>query len=307
MGEFVYTQDVNGEIVMIEEPDKGSVKCWSVTPDKKCFYPETRSIQESKIYSGFYEIMYENGSGYYARKRNIETDKLIPLYNDVTEELLKETKKFWESKDFFISQGILHKRGALLFGGPGEGKSSIIHMMINEITKIGGVIFSIETAPQIYTYRSFMNKSFRIIEPETPVLLIIEDIDKLMRAEESELLNLLCGQNSVNHQFVIATTNRISELNELLLRPSRIDLIIEVKPPNEHSRKIYFSHLGMSPDEAEYVASKTEGLSIAQLKELYITVKMFEYSVDFALERIKENKTKGVKVNFTSKNSVGFK
>lgn len=132
-------------------------------------------------------------------------------------------------------------------------------------------------------------------------------IDKIIQSKESELLNILDGQSCIDHQLTLATTNRLDELNDLLLRPSRFDWLIEIQSPTEESRRVYLSSFGLTEDELELFVTKSKELSMAQLKELYVAVKLLDNDIDLVLKRLKDNKKTVVQTTFKPpQKPIGF-
>lgn len=51
----------------------------------------------------------------------------------VKERLVNDAKEFLESENFYAERGLPYRRGYLLYGQPGSGKSSMIHSLAGEI------------------------------------------------------------------------------------------------------------------------------------------------------------------------------
>lgn len=88
-----------------------------------------------------------------------------------------------------------------------------------------------------------MPEYFRVIEPNRPILCIIEDIDGLVEDSyyETALLNILDGIGQMENTIYLGTTNFPEKLKERILnRPSRFDRRYEIKQPNDELREYYF-------------------------------------------------------------------
>jgi len=91
----------------------------------------------------------------------------------------------------------------------------------------------------------------RQIQEDTPVVVIIEDIDSFLEIyNESEILNVLDGVNEVNKVVFLATTNYPEKLGARIVnRPSRFDKRFRIGYPSKTSRRMYFEHLIGEGDE----------------------------------------------------------
>ena len=170
-------------------------------------------------------------------------------------------------------------------GYPGTGKSSIISQLSDEVIKQGGVVFKISNFSNLNNYVSFIRTGFRKIQPDTPIITILEDIDQYADVE-SELLDFLDGKTHIDHHIVIATTNNTEDIPDTLLRPSRLDLKIEVPLPDAQIRREYFTFKKVKPDLVEELVAITENCSLADLKELYICIFLLDYSVEEAITQV---------------------
>ena len=180
-GEFEEFQlyDMDGNEITtpnpLQEKSTKEFKMWQVSADNSTYFPEIKVLQKEKMDPGLYTIEFNNQQGYYAVKADLNSDNLIMLNDSIIQEMVDEIKVFWTKNELFEKHGFVHKRGILLYGGPGNGKSSIISLMCQELEKTGGIAFRIDNAAELLDYRNFMHDFFRKIEPDTPVLLIIED------------------------------------------------------------------------------------------------------------------------------------
>jgi len=198
------------------------------------------------------------------------------LPEDIKTELKDLVENFLSSRDFYIEKKIPWKRGFLLYGQPGNGKTSIIRTIISEynfkpVTIMPGA--NSETLREAFSYA----------EEQSPSLLYIEDLDSLIENgfDVSTFLNLLDGISSKNGLLVIATANDVKKLKtNITRRPSRFDRKFDIPLPNQEMAYIYLKRwFGNIIDtkkcrDLAKCAEKYE-LSYAYLRELYIS-SMFE-------------------------------
>ena len=207
-------------------------------------------------------------------KDNSWEDLILP--EDTKKHLKSFVENFLSSKDFYQSNKIPWKTGILLFGSPGNGKSSIIKTIISNYN-FKPVTISASTD------EAGVREAFSYAEEQSPSLLYFEDLDSLLERniDLSSFLNLMDGMASRNGILVIATANDIFKLKPSITdRPSRFDRKIEICLPDQKMAYIYLSRwFGKmtSVTKLKSLAKLAEqnNFSYAYLKELYIS-SMFE-------------------------------
>jgi ATP-dependent 26S proteasome regulatory subunit len=258
--------------------------------------PSVKVAIHHKLDPGIYSVDNSRDYGVYCKKVNISSDELFNFSESQIPALLAQISLFWDKTAAYKENKLIHKRGILLEGYPGSGKTSIISLLCNDIIKRGGIVFNITDANNLAIYTTFIKNSFRQIEPTTPIITIIEDIDKY--ADSEIILDFLDGKSQIEHHLVIATTNNTQQIPDSFLRPSRIDLKIEVPLPNEKIRREYFENKKVPSELLEELVQKTQDCSLADLKEVYITIFVLDYPFE---EAIKKVKTPQNKKDFTTK------
>jgi SpoVK/Ycf46/Vps4 family AAA+-type ATPase len=205
--------------------------------------------------------------------RDLQVDDLIDFADSLPSKILREIESFWDLGEKFQKHGYLHRRGYLLYGPQGAGKSSVVHQVVHRIIKAGHVAVFCE-------HPGFLTRAmevFRKIEPDRPVVCLFEDIDAIIETHgDSELLQWLDGSHQINKVINIATTNYPERLDRRIVsRPRRFDRIIKIESPTSAIRETYLSRklpdLAKSGQMAQWV-QMTDGLSFAALAELVISV-----------------------------------
>ena len=286
------------------ETPPAKVSVWM--QDKDIVKASTNVTILKKINPGIYTVEFDKNIGLFCRSLDVKSDELFLFSDSITQKLLEEINLFWGKSDLYKENNLIHKRGILLEGFPGTGKSSLISILCTNIIKQGGVVFKVGGYRNLEDYISFIRNSFRKIQPDTPIITILEDLDQYEDAEE-ELLDFLDGKTHIDHHVVIATTNNTEVIPDTFLRPSRIDLKIEIPLPCDQTRREYFRHKGVPEKDLEELVSKSDQLSLADLKELYICIYLLDYTIEDAVLKINSPRAKKNYLSFPkNKSRMGF-
>lgn len=263
------------------------------------FLPTDNSKTVGRVIAGVYDIRYNQDMGYYLLKKNLSLDELIEMPSPEGDKVIAGIQTFWERKAKFKQYGFAYKRGVLLYGIPGGGKTSLINLLCKKLIEdMDGVIFTLTSADDLTRYTSFMPEMYRVIEPERPIITIIEDLDGLCQDKETEskLLNVLDGIEQLENVVYLATTNYTERLSERMTnRPNRFDIRIEVKSPNAECRRLYFEKKLKKQDlkaiDMDEWVARTEGMTMAHLGEVIKSVIILGNTFDDTIERLTGMKT----------------
>lgn len=272
---------------------------WQVA-QKGVYQAMGKIITHNKLPSGYYSLSADQKGNIYASARNFIYDDYIDLPIPEFKEIIQDIDKFWNIKDKFNEYGFVFKRGILIHGKQGLGKSFLINGIIKSlIEKKEGIVFSLYNYRDLNLFHTFFRDQFRHIEPERPVVVVIEDIDGMCRDKnvETELINLLDGVEHSSNVVYLATTNHIDQLEERITnRPSRFDRRYHIKAPTPDVRKVFIESK-MKKNDLEKInldewVEKTEGFNLAHIKELIISVILYENDLEYALQHLNNMRSK---------------
>lgn len=253
---------------------------------KNSFLPMGAIVTQEKLDPGMYQVK-QTMQGIMFEFHELNTDELLRFDDSRHREVLGEIKDFWRRKDEYVKLGFTHKRGVLLRGEPGTGKSCLLKLVMEDCVARGDVVFIIKDA---YVLKEAL-AVYRDVEADRHVLIIMEDIDHVFDyGGEYPILELLDGDSQVDGVLFLFTTNYYERLSPRIKRPGRIDKIIEIMSPPKEGRLAYLKHkLGLHEGERalEELADKTDGFSFAQLREFLVSVYCLGTSVDKAVDRVR--------------------
>lgn len=162
------------------------------------------------------------------RKRALDS---VILSQGVKEKLVGDVRDFLKSSKWYYDRGIPYRRGYLLYGPPGSGKSSVIQALCAELDYNICILNLSEATLTDDRLNHLMNHV-----PERSILLL-EDIDAAFNERKqvgedqgyfsgvtfSGLLNALDGVASADERLIFMTTNHPEKLDPALIRPGRVD------------------------------------------------------------------------------------
>lgn len=239
--------------------------------------------------SGMYKPDTDSYGNPLVNRIDVRTDDLMRLPDTAGDQVIDAIHRFWQEREVVEQRGYLFKRGILLWGSPGTGKTSVIQILAADLIQQGGIVLH-GTNPEI-TER--VMQALRRVEPRRPLIVLLEDVDELCSIYgEARLLALLDGETQTDNVVFIASTNYPERLDKRFInRPGRFDEIIKVGMPNAGAREMYLRSKLSSPELELLGVSKmvrdTEGFSIAHLRELIYAVFCDKRDYAVTLARLK--------------------
>lgn len=294
-----------------EANDKVNGYCqWAVMQDG-CYAPTF--VTTENIPSGVYEIQ-RNNQGYFLQKQKmVLSDNIINLPMPEMTEILLDIDSFWKMEDKFKKYKMVHKRGILMYGPPGCGKSYLIQNIITRLIKNGGIVFSLNGETAVSNFTEFA-QTFRKIEPSRQLVVLIEDIDNIVNAGQgllSSLLNVLDGVNQIENVVYLATTNYPEKLQDRISnRPSRFDRVYEIPHPSPEVREYYIKNKLHESDlkkiDMKEWVKNTDGLSLSHIKELIVSTMILGKDFNEVMEHFGHMKKPKSSRSGSSSGGLGF-
>ncbi|KAI4145118.1 MAG: hypothetical protein LQ340_006405 [Diploschistes diacapsis] len=168
------------------------------------------------------------------RKRGIES---VILDKGIKEKIIQDVKDFLDSARWYYDRGIPYRRGYLLHGPPGSGKTSFIQALAGDLDYNIAML----NLSQRGLTDDRLQHLLSVIPQRTIVLL--EDADAAFANRRTQtdadgygganvtfsgLLNALDGVASSEERLLFLTTNHVERMDAALIRPGRIDMTVRL-------------------------------------------------------------------------------
>ncbi|KAL0946668.1 hypothetical protein HGRIS_012858 [Hohenbuehelia grisea] len=162
------------------------------------------------------------------RKRPLHS---VVLHPGVADKVEQDVTRFLERRQWYADRGIPYRRGYLLHGPPGSGKTSFIQALAGSL--------SYDICLLNLSERGLTDDKLNHLLSNAPErsFILIEDVDAAFnkRVQTSEdgyqssvtfsgFLNALDGVASGEERIIFMTTNHVERLDPALIRPGRVDL-----------------------------------------------------------------------------------
>lgn len=197
----------------------------------------------------------------------------LVLPDGMAEEIRRNAEAFFRAEPRYRELGLPYRRGFLLVGPPGNGKTQTIRVLAAQCAQAAVITLHLRADLE----ETELMTAFDMSRSSAPSILVLEDLDKLQRHGKvslSNLLNLLDGLDAHQGVLVVASSNEPGKLDAALLnRPSRFDRVWDYPLPDGARRLRLLNQRGgryfPEADLAE-VARRTEGFSMAFVQEVVV-------------------------------------
>lgn len=177
-----------------------------------------------------------------------------------------------------VANNIPIKRGVLLGGPYGTGKTLAATVASKHAVDTGLTFIYVTRADELADAIGFAK-----LYGEPAAVLFCEDIDRAIYTDRTvkvdDILNIIDGVDSKHLNLItVLTTNHLENINAAMLRPGRLDAIIEVTPPDAAAAERLLRFYGGKSIEADEdlteAAVKLDGTIPAVIAEVVKRAKL---------------------------------
>ncbi|MGE5192894.1 MAG: AAA family ATPase [Deltaproteobacteria bacterium] len=230
----------------------------------------------------FWAVPVEHHRRLYRFLRRIERssfDVIVPIMRD------GDRRRLWNQTIGFLTRGrqelrkygVPQKRGILLLGTPGNGKTMACRWLLS-LCHQRGLRWRSVAAEELAGARE-MGSVRELFELDGPGIILFDDLDQALRegdgnpADRSTFLTELDGLHPREGVVYLFTSNaRVGELDPAFRRPGRIDLFVQFPRPDAELRRRFVAerwHADIAGAiDLDDVVRATEGLSFAEMDEV---------------------------------------
>jgi hypothetical protein len=183
------------------------------------------------------------------------------------------------NREVLLANKLSLKRGILMEGSPGNGKTTAVRVIIKELP---AEMTAILAQPSHMRYSSDVRAICQMARDLAPCVLVIEDIDWIAEDREHsgdagkliELMNQLDGIEEFSNVITIGTTNSVDTIEKAIKnRPGRFDRVVKIDNPDPDCRrqmlKLFTKYYTMSDDvDFDRIVEFTNKLSGAHMSDL---------------------------------------
>lgn len=206
---------------------------------------------------------------------------------------LVEELKFWHSSQTWYQQhGVPWRRGCLLHGGPGTGKTSFARALA-ELLDLPVHVFDLASMSN-----QDLKRAWREMMTMSPCIALLEDLDAVFEGRKNiapqsgmtsgvtfdTLLNCIDGIERVDGMLLVVTTNNLGKLDTALTdRPGRIDSVVEFKPLDHEGRVKMATRILDDAQLAIQIAQEGKDDSAARFQERCFREALTRHFADMAV------------------------
>ena len=197
---------------------------------------------------------------------DFRSDGYVPL-DQITAELTSEVDNFLANEEVYRRLKTIYKFGVLLYGPPGDGKTSLLRNLVNNRFSKDSIVINVPASSKFLSLEFI--KHIKKTVPDKLKIFIFEEVTSFVsgNADVEGFLSFMDGEQSIDNSIIFATTNYPEQLPANVVdRPSRFDKLYKVGSPNAVDRRKLLTHFMSRPPTEEEI-KKTEKMSTAYIKE----------------------------------------
>ncbi|HLD00677.1 MAG TPA: AAA family ATPase [Candidatus Nanoarchaeia archaeon] len=185
----------------------------------------------------------------------------------------------------FEKVGIHPPKGILLYGPPGTGKTLLAKAVANSTNATFIEVVGSELVQKfIGEGAKLVKEMFSLARSKAPTIVFIDEIDSLAATRMDtgtsgerevsrtfmQLLAEIDGFEPLDNVKIIGATNRIDILDQAIIRPGRLDRLIEIGLPDEEGRleilKVHTKRMNLNKVKLKELSTLTADLTGAEIK-----------------------------------------
>lgn len=239
-------------------------------------------LEENSIYKGKPIVIRTDNRGQLRMKApptfidlsKVNPDELV-MNRDVEQQVLTNINTPIVHTQAVRDARIPLKRGVLLSGRYGVGKTMTTQITAKLCKDHDWTFIMVERA-------AALQAALRFAKRYQPCVVFCEDIDRATEERDdaaNDLLNVIDGIIGKQTEImVVLTTNHVEKINPAMLRPGRLDAVIDVAPPDEESVqrlcRIYARGLLKKGETLDKIGEKLAGNIPASIREVVERAKL---------------------------------
>ncbi len=192
-----------------------------------------------------------------------------------------------KNKELFEKVGIKPPKGVLLYGPPGTGKTLLAKAVAKSTDATFIEVVGSELVQKfIGEGAKLVKEIFELARAKAPSIVFIDELDALAatrmdtgtsgeREVNRTFMQLLAEMDGFKHLDdvkIIGATNRLDILDSAIIRPGRLDRLIEIGLPDGEGRteifKVHSSKMNLKRVNVAEIISNTEGFSGAEIRAM---------------------------------------
>lgn len=201
--------------------------------------------------------------------------------------------------ELFEKVGIKPPKGVLLYGPPGTGKTLLAKAVAHSTNATFIQVVGSELVQKFIGEGAKLVKDiFELAKKKSPSIIFIDEIDALASTRMDtgtsgerevnrtfmQLLAEVDGFKHLDNVKIIGATNRLDILDPAIIRPGRLDRLLEIGLPSIEARmeilKVHTKNMNLKKVNIKKITDETEGMSGAELRAICMEAGFFAIRED---------------------------
>lgn len=232
------------------------------------------NVYRGQVVTFSQEMFGERSSvlAFHERSKMTKDDLILP--EETRAAIERQVVSVAKHREQLLAAGQHLKRGLLLYGPPGVGKTHTVRYLVSRLTDTTIVELSGDSL-------GLVGQACSVARTLQPAMIVVEDVDLIAEDRESrgsspmlfQLLNEMDGLAEDADVVFLLTTNRADVLEPALAaRPGRVDQAVELELPDTDARRrlfaLYKGDLSVDESDLDSILARTDGVTASFLKEL---------------------------------------